>query len=237
MDVSLWFDPICPFCWMTSRWLLSVSDERDLRIDWRSISLLLKNDPPADDEHRPKLERTHGMLRVVESVRAAGDGERVGELYTELGRRIHHDEAFDFDLVPILEGLGLATGHAAAAEDASFDKAIQSSMDEGIALTGDDVGTPLIALDAGEGRVGFFGPALTTFPDGETGLRLWDGLVAFAGVPGFSELKTKRRGSPKADTIPPELIGATAAGRPSVIRSQGVKDRDVRIDIPAPLVT
>lgn len=198
VTVSFWFDPACPFCWMTSRWLVEVAPQRDLQVDWRSISLLLKNDPPPDSPYHATTVRTHGYLRVVESLRAAGLADRVGALYTRLGIAVHHDQdAADLDVAAVLAELGVDPAHASAVDDDRFDLEIKASMDEGLALTGDDVGTPLIALDGPDGRrVGLFGPVITEQPSPDGALRLWDGFVAMVTTAGFSELKRSRPGPP-----------------------------------------
>jgi hypothetical protein len=200
MAVEFWFDPVCPFCWMTSRWLNEVAPQRDLEIDWRPISLLFKNDTQPDSPFYAPAVRTRDLLRVVESVRAAGGSAAIGALYTEFGRRIHNHGDIDFDVAPILDGLGLDPAHADALGDASFDAAIHAAMDDGLALTGDDVGTPILAVTGRHGRVGLFGPVIEALPDGDDALRLWDGFIAMAETPGFFELKRTRTGAP---TPPP----------------------------------
>jgi hypothetical protein len=202
MQVSLWFDPACPFCWITSRWLISVAPARDIEIDWQPISLYVKNDPPPDSPYHDSSKRTHGLLRVVESLRAAGHADRIGDVYREFGRHIHHERNHDFDVAAVLTELGLHASHATAVDDEAFDTEIRRRMDVGLALTGPDVGTPLLAItdDAGE-RVGLFGPVITTFPEPDAALRLWDGFVAMATVPGFYELKRARTTGPD---LPPD---------------------------------
>lgn len=202
MKVSFWFDPACPFCWMTSRWVNAVASARDLEIDWQPISLFFKNDPDPDSGFYEPTKRTRDLLRVVESVRAAGHTDRIGELYTEMGRRIHHEEQLDFDVATILDELGLDRDHAEALDDERFDAAIRAAMDEGLGLTGEDVGTPLIGFEGGDGRrVGLFGPVITTFPRGDQALKLWDGVVAMAETEGFYELKRSRDTGPE---LPPD---------------------------------
>ena len=201
MDVSFWFDPACPFCWMTSRWIRAVAPQRDLRVDWQPISLLFKNDLQPDNPFFPRASRTRDLLRVVEATRAAGHADLIGDLYTEFGRHIHHEQRDDFDVAEILASLGLDPGLATALDDESWDDVIRRGMDAGLALTGTDVGTPLIAIDAPDGRrVGFFGPVITEFPTGDEALRLWDGWVLMVTTPGFYELKRTRD---KRPDLPP----------------------------------
>ena len=201
MKVEFWFDPICPFCWMTSRWINEVAPARDLVIEWRPISLLFKNDPPPDSEYFGPVSRTRDLLRVVESVRAGGHADRIGSLYTEFGRRIHNQKELMFDVGEVLELVGLDRSHAAAMDDESFDAAIHAGMDDGLALVGNDVGTPIVAVTAKAGRVGLFGPVISELPDPEDGLRLWDGFIAMAETPSFFELKRTRTGPP---SLPPD---------------------------------
>lgn len=201
VDISFWFDPACPYCWMTSRWLVAVAPERDLEIDWRPISLLLKNCPESDDPRLDEWTASHRTLRVVEAMREVGHADRVGDMYTVLGRLLQHEHRVEIDLAEVLTGLGLDPALAAAADDERYDEAIQASMNAAFELTGPEVGTPLIALTDTDGeRVGIFGPVITRFPEGEAGLRLWDGIVAVTCTPGFFELKRGRTGGPE---LPP----------------------------------
>jgi len=188
-----------------------VADERNLEIRWQPISLLFKNDPPEGSESRTYTEITHGHLRIMESVRDAADSPEaanhdIGRLYWELGSRIHHDGALDIDPVEVLETLGLDTSHAAAATDPKWDEAIRTRMDEGLALVGDDVGTPIIATERSDGtRVGYFGPVITKIPRGEMALKLWDGLDAMLETDGFFELKKTRSEMPDFGERPEPL--------------------------------
>ncbi len=173
---------------------------RNVSLLRRPISLFFKNDPPPESPFYASSLRTRDLLRVVESVRAAGRGDRIGDLYREFGRRIHHERQLDFDVAAVLTTVGLDEAHAAALTDAAFDAAIHASMQDGLGLTGPDVGTPLIAVEVGDERVGLFGPVITEFPTGDEALRLWDGFVAMASTPGFFELKRTRTGGP---ALPP----------------------------------
>lgn len=197
MDVEFWFDPICPFCWATSRWLNDVAPERELEITWSPISLFFKNDPSPDSEYYEPSLRTLKMLRVVEAVRAQGGANRIGDLYTELGRHIHHRSELDVDVAEVLDRVGLDTRLADAMEDESWDDVIRSAMKRGLQLTGDDVGTPLIAFEADHGPVALFGPVIADVLDHADALRLWDGFVQVASVKGFYELKRTRDRAPE----------------------------------------
>ena len=203
VEISVWFDPACPYCWMTSRWLVAVAPERGLEIDWQPISLLLKNCPEPDDPRVGTWAASHRTLRVVEAVREAGHADRIGDLYTAFGRLMLHEEQIEVDIAAVLSELGLDPALATAADDDRYDEAIQASMEAAFALTGTDVGTPLIALTDTDGeRVGIFGPVITRFPEGDSGLRLWDGIVAVTCTPGFFELKRGRTGGPELPPLP-----------------------------------
>ena len=110
--VRFWVDPICPWCWTTSQWIRRIADEKNLAITWEPISLLVKNDPAPDSPFYEPLVWTRGLLRVMESVRAAGHDDRVGDLYTDYGRRIHHEGERLFDPALALAAVGLDTAHA-----------------------------------------------------------------------------------------------------------------------------
>jgi hypothetical protein len=198
MHVQFWFDPACPFCWMTSRWLVRVAAQRDVTIEWLPISLLMKNGTRDGEPFFAEVTASHGMLRTVVALQAAGHGDRIGDYYTELGRALHVDGT-TVDLRAILRGLDLDPGFAAAADDVAHDVAIRSSMDDGLALVGDAVGTPIIAVDRpdGTGRVGLFGPVITELPDAAASLRLWDGFLAMVATDGFFELKRTRSAAPE----------------------------------------
>jgi hypothetical protein len=182
---------------VTARWVVDIAPERDLRITWKPISLFFKNEPDPSSDYYERVFWTHKLLRVIESVRKAEGDDAVFELYWELGRRIHHDKDRDFAAADALTAVGLDPSHAEAMEEESWDAVIRSAMDEGLALTGQDVGTPIIAFDDENGRrVGYFGPVITRVPPKESALKLWDGLMTMASVDGFWELKRTRTERP-----------------------------------------
>lgn len=201
MKVEFWFDPACPFCWMTSRWLTAVAPERDLEIDWQPISLLFKNDIQPESPWYKPVSRTRDLLRVVESVRAAGKADTIGALYTVFGRHIHHEGSAEFDVAEALTSVGLDPGHASALTEPSWDDTIRTRMADGLSLVGDDVGTPIIAVTVPTGRVGLFGPVITQMPSPQDGALLWDGFLAMVNTSGFFELKRTRSASPDMSTI------------------------------------
>ena len=194
---------------MTARWVVDeVASERNLKVKWQPISLLFKNEPPTDSPYYDAVVGTHGQLRVMESIRAAEGDDAVFGVYWDFASRIHHDGDRDFDIAKALEDLGIDPEHAKAATDEKWDAEIRSRMDEGLALVGTDVGTPIIALDRADGeRVGIFGPVITRAPKGDDALKLWDCMVAMMDVDVFWEQKKTRTERPEFGerpvTVPP----------------------------------
>ncbi len=195
MKVDFFFDPICPWCWITSRWLHDVAGQREIDISWRSFSLAIKN---ADQEwsERARLAYETGLagLRAVEAVRDELGNDAVGELYGELGRRYHIERERPIDIDAAIAAAGLPLALAEAATDAGWDTVIESSMKEAIELVGDDIGVPTIVFD---GRHGFFGPVLSPAPTGSDAVELFDLVAALARREDFFELKRGRSGRPQ----------------------------------------
>ncbi len=189
---------------MTARWVVDdIADQRDLEISWRPISLLLKNQPSPDSDYYAPSKATHDFLRVMEAVRAADGEAPIQGLYWALATRVHHDKTLDVDVAALLSELGLDPAHAAAADDESWDAVIQTAMDEGLALTGGDVGTPLLAFDGANGeRVGIFGPVISREFRADRSLAIWDAMVTLAETPGFWELKRTRTEGPQFPARP-----------------------------------
>lgn len=177
-----------------------MTPERDLDVQWRPISLLFKNNPAEDSDYYEPVFKTHRLLRVMESARAGADTPEAGNdavfrLYRQAGTWIHQDGNSDFTAADLLEATGLDASHAAAYDDEAWDAAIREGMDDGLGLVGDDVGTPIIAIDRSDGeRAGYFGPVISKLPDPVKGLAMWDGLVAMMEVDSFFELKRTRNG-------------------------------------------
>lgn len=201
MKLDFWIDPICPFCWVTARWVVDdIAPERDLDIQWRPISLFFKNEPAEDSDYYGPVKFTHGLLRVMESVRAAAATPEAGnadvfKLYWQAGTWIHHDGNRDFTATELLDAVGLDTSFAAAFDDDKWDTPVRDGMDAGLALVGNDVGTPIIAMERSDGeQAGYFGPVINKVPPKEQGLAMWDGLVAMMEVDSFFELKRTRTG-------------------------------------------
>lgn len=207
-QVEFWVDPVCPWCWVTARWMVDeVIPARGLSVRWQPISLLFKNQPDPSSEYYAPVAATHRMLRVMEAVRAAGSDDDAFTVYWHLGTRIHHDRILDagepVDLAAELSSLGFDPALAAASDDDSWDAVISERMQRGLDLVGTDVGTPIIAFDDPDGvRRGVFGPVITRVPDRERSLVLWDAVVALGGIDGFWELKRTRTERPDFGQYP-----------------------------------
>ena len=196
-EVRFWVDPICPWCWVTARWVREVAPERDLAVVWEPISLFFKNEPAADSQGYEPTRWSLGLLRVLESVRASEGDDAVGNLYVEYGRRIHHDGERLWDPVEALRSVGLDDAHAAAADDQSWDAPVRVRMEQGLELVGADVGTPIIAVRTDDGReVALFGPVISQVPPTKDALALWDSVTFLAGLDDFWELKRTRTRRP-----------------------------------------
>jgi 2-hydroxychromene-2-carboxylate isomerase len=199
-DVAdFWFDPICPWAWITSRWMLEVNQVRPIDVRWHIMSLAYLN---ADKEGLPEdyrrlLATAWGPVRVVMAA-AKEHGEEVKlPLYTALGTRFHHEEAERerATFVAALQEVGLPESLADAADSDELDEEIKAEHHRGMDQVGMEVGTPVISVNG----VAFFGPVLTPIPRGDEAGRLWDGVVTVAGVDGFFELKRTRDRPPIFD--------------------------------------
>lgn len=194
MQIDFYFDPLCPWCWITSRWITEVSEHRDLDLTWQPFSLAIKNDLDGSKNHRPSEEWGLRGLRVIEAVRRALGDDEVARVYSEMGARKHNDREDFPDHADVLSTLGIDPALAAAADDQAWDAIIEESMDAALELAGDDVGVPTIVY---QGSTAFFGPVISPAPTGEAALRLWDGLVTLATTTdGFFELKRTREVGP-----------------------------------------
>lgn len=196
MRISFYFDPICPWCWVTARWLIGVREQRPIEIDWRPFSLALKNQDLDHPERWKRIEQ-EGLraLRMVESVRAAGQPGAVEKLYVEMAKRRHHDRAPEFNLEEISAVSGVDATMAQTADDPAWDQPIEQAMARVLEVVGEDIGVPAIVFES-EDPVGFHGPIISSVPSGDGGLRLFDAFVALAETPGFYEIKRGRDARP-----------------------------------------
>lgn len=197
MNVDFWLDPICPWCWLTSRWIDDVAPHRDLTINWRSISLMQKNELQPDSPFYEKANHTLGLLRVFETVKTAHGNEAAGRFYTALGTHIHIKQDPLVAPAVALADAGLDAVHADAYANVELDALIRSEMEAGLALVGNDVGTPIIGFDNQDGnRVGFFGPVISRRLNQQDALDMWDGMMLMGRVDSFWELKRTRTQNP-----------------------------------------
>ncbi|WP_405013318.1 disulfide bond formation protein DsbA [Kitasatospora sp. NBC_01539] len=197
---DFWFDPICPWAWMTSRWMLEVEQVRPVDTRWHVMSLSVLNEGrDLPEKYRELLDQGWGPVRVLIAAAQAHGDKVLGRLYTELGLRFHNQGLPNerATIEAALEAAGLPVELADAADTDAYDEALRASHREGITLVGEDVGTPVIAVDGPDGdRVAFFGPVVTPAPRGEAAARLWDGTVLVASTPGFYEIKRTRTAGP-----------------------------------------
>ena len=193
--VDFWFDPLCPWAWMSSRWLLEVENVRPIEPSFHVMSLAYLNaDKDIPDDYRKMLEPAWGPVRVAIAAAQAEGNQVLLPLYTALGNRIHL-EGRDIDrqlIEEALEEVGLPTSLADAADSTEYDEDLKKSHHAGMDQVGMDVGTPVISVEG----VAFFGPVVTPAPKGEDAGKLWDGVLLVAGTPGFFELKRTRDKGP-----------------------------------------
>lgn len=211
-DLHFYFDPVCPFAWMTSKWVRMVAAQRDYRVDWRFVSLRIINAHIDYASHfPPEYEAGHTaglrLLRMMTRVRAEHGRAAVGSLYEAIGTHIF-DTRHDVDpltaaaqgaerlVAPLLADAGLPADLVRALDDATLDEQVRAETDEALSLTGRDVGTPILHFQPPEGTA-FFGPVISRLPDPDDAITLWDHVIGLAEFAGFAELKRSLRELPQ----------------------------------------
>ena len=200
-EADFWFDPLCPWAWITSRWMLEVEQVRPVKTRWHVMSLAYLNliqheGQGLSEEYLERMEQAWGPVRICAAAASQHGDEVLLPLYTALGNRFHNQQHRGEEAIAeALAEVGLDASIADAATATDYDEAIKASHHRGMDQVGIDVGTPVISV----GGHAFFGPVVTPIPRAEAAGRLWDGVVAVAGTDGFFELKRTRDRRPTFD--------------------------------------
>lgn len=196
---DFWFDPLCPWAWITSRWMVEVEQVRPVHTAWHVMSLAylnLRPDRELSDDYRQRMEQAWGPVRICAAAAQEKGEDALGPLYTALGTRFHNQKRRDEQAIKeALSEVGLPESLFEAAESTDYDEAIKASHRQGIDLVGEEVGTPVIRW----GDFACFGPVVTPIPRGEAAGKLWDGFCLVGATPGFYELKRSRTVGPTFD--------------------------------------
>jgi 2-hydroxychromene-2-carboxylate isomerase len=207
MPVDFWFDPVCPWTWLTSRWILEVEKARPIAITWHVMSLAVLNEARLDqlsEANRELMGQAWAPVRILTAAAQAHGPDVLGPLYTALGNRYFPQQQPKTrpTIEAALRDAGLPAELADAGDNSSYDETLRASHSEGITLVGADVGSPIIAIP-GSGsdtaKIAFFGPVVNPAPKGEVAARLWDSTVILVSTPGFYEIKRTRTIGPLFD--------------------------------------
>jgi 2-hydroxychromene-2-carboxylate isomerase len=197
--VDFWFDPVCPWAWIASRWMHEVEKVRPVTTNWHVMSLSVLNEGKEDmpEQYQEFMRTAWGPVRICIAAEQLAGPEALDPLYTALGARFHHEKAprERATYEAALAEAGLPASLAAAAESTEYDEALRASHKEGIERVGYEVGTPIISVNG----TSIFGPVVSPIPRGEAAARLWDGVLLIAGTDGFFELKRSRTREPIFD--------------------------------------
>jgi protein-disulfide isomerase-like protein with CxxC motif len=197
--LDFWFDPLCPWAWITSRWILEVEKVRPVQARWHvmSLAVLNENKEGMDEGYKEMMRKAWGPVRVCIAAEQKFGPDVLLPLYTALGTRFHNEkqERDRATIEAALADAGLPADLADAADSTEYDEALRASHKDGMDRVGYEVGTPVISVNG----ISFFGPVISPIPRGEDAARLWDGVLMVAGTDGFFEIKRSRTRDPIFD--------------------------------------